>query len=77
MLSSFRGSRITRSGKRAASMLALALLLLASVAFGGCQQKPDPVTPAVSAPANQPPADYVQKRRAYERPMPMNTQTGR
>ncbi|HLK61463.1 MAG TPA: hypothetical protein VKU00_33245 [Chthonomonadaceae bacterium] len=60
------------------------ILLAASLAAGllaGCAQKqeatavPPPAAPA--ADAKQYPPDYVQQRTARERPMPMNTDTGK
>jgi energy-converting hydrogenase Eha subunit F len=61
-------------------VFAFILGVLLAVGFcAGCGQKQEATAPPPAPPANDTryPADYVQQRTARERPMPMNTQTGK
>jgi len=60
--------------------LFIPFIMLAMGLCAGCGQKQEaPVTPPAAPLANntQYPPGYVQQRTARERPMPLNTQTGR
>ena len=55
----------------------LPLILLFVGLCAGCTQKQEATTPPAAADDTQYSPDYVQQRTARERPMPLNTQTGK